>query len=357
MAIDGMSLKQHLLNPAFPLGGPSLLAQVKTFIQGVIATCKGTLDTVVYVQGEADAVASPDNTEYAANILTLLNELQATFGSSFKFVVVRLSSKYSNNSSNLIRAAQEGLQNASDRVFVAYVDKYNLRDFAHFDDAGYRDLGYQIGSLILSNSRPSPRWWGSGVISAKTSTGTLTPTVPTQNRIGILAIAGIGNTAYVPPAGWTHITTVHNDAFLTSARLQLYWKFLQSGDSVTIADLPADDAATGAVFAFEGLSQTSPVNAVATNTTTTASTSLTVPGVTATASGLAVLVGATETDIATSQLTTPAGWEEHIDYHSTNASGTGLVVAVKPVPAGVITGETWTLAAATTSATALVVLT
>lgn len=355
-AIDGMGLEDHLLNPLWPTAGPPMLDQTLDFIEGIVNACSGYLHTVVYGQGEYDAVASPDSTNYAANLVTLRAAIRARFGSQVQLIVVRLSSNYANNTSAVIRAAQEGLQNQGTDVVIIPVDSEAFRDTAHFTDQGYKNLGDRIGQDILT-PRPSQRWWGAGVPGTKTSTGTLTPTVPTSGRLGLLVIAGIGNTAYSPPAGWTLVANIHDDLVLTSARLQVYWRSLQPGDTVSIADLPADDAATAFVLVFEGCSLSSPIQVVTSATQTTASTTFTAPSATATGAGLAVVIGAHELDFAGARASGwPTDWTEQVDYSHTGASGSGIFVATKPVTAGATGTIGATLAAASTWAAATVVL-
>lgn len=357
VAVDGVGLEDHLLNAGYPLGGPALLEQHFAFIEAAVAAGAGRLDYYVYIQGEYDASASPDSTNYATNLATLRSAVRARFGSHVRFIVHRLSSNVGNNTSAVIRAAQEGLQNQGDDVWLTYGDQESLRDSFHYTDQGYKHIGDQIGAAILAGSRPTQRWFGAGVPGTKASTGTMTPTVPTSGRLGFLVIGGIGNTAYVPPAGWNLVASVHDDGVLTSARLQVYWRSLQPGDTVSIADLPADDAATAFVFALDGCHLTSPIDAFATAFASTATTAFSAPSATATGPGLALVIGAHEADVATAQLSgLPAGWVEHIDYAHTGGSGSGIFVFLKPVTAGATGTVAGTLATSTTYATATVIV-
>ncbi|MGL5361520.1 MAG: sialate O-acetylesterase [Bosea sp. (in: a-proteobacteria)] len=355
-AIDGSGLTAHWLNPAWPTGGPAYLTQHLDFIQSVIDGCDGELAGYIWAQGEYDA-ASTDNVLYASALASLRAALRARFGTGFKFIVHRLSSRFGGNSSGIIRAAQEGLQQGNPDVWITYGDQYTMRDFAHYSDEAYELLAEQVGAILLADEKPACRWWGAGVPSFKSAAGTLTPTTPGYGRIGVVAIAGIGNTAYSPGAGWNFIASVHDNSVLTSARLDLYWCVLAEGQTVNVADLPADDAGAAVVFAVEGVDLINPIDVFSTAFASTATTAVSVPSATATGPGYAFTIVGHEIDSNNYQASGwSAGLVEHINTGTTLGSGAGFVGAGKPIEAAGATGATTTtMATATTWAGAQIV--
>lgn len=354
MGVDGSGLADEWLNPAFPASGGALLAQLKTFIADRISESGAELSAVVWIQGESDSTESPDNTNYATNLTTLIEtELRGSFGSSFKAIVHRLTSKYSGGSSAIIRAAQEGFCVGKSNAQYTIADDLVLRDAAHYDDASVVTLGQRIGAAVLRSSMPSPGWKAVGVPSQVSSVTALTPSLPTfeDGDVAILVVAGIGTGVYATPAGWTAIRA--ELAGGTAAQIRTFYRVLQLGDSApTIADIASDDSKTALIFTLRGPTGAPSVSYGASSavagTTITAS-----GGTTSAANSLIVVLAAHEIDSANSQASawTCSGltFDEQADASSTQGSGTGIAIAtaVKST-AGSFGSITSTLAASST---------
>lgn len=354
MGVDSSGLADEWLNAAFPASGGALLAQFKSFISARLAETGAELAGISWIQGENDAVESPDNTDYLTNLGVLFEtELRPLYGSAFKVILHRLISKYSGGSSAVIRAAQEGFCVGKSNAQFTIGDDLSLRDSAHYDDASVVTLGQRIGAAVLRSSMPSPGWKAVGVPSHASSVSGLTPSLPVfeVGDVAILVVAGIGLGVYATPAGWTPIRAETSGA--VSAQVRTWYRVLQAGDvAPTIADIGGDDSKSAIIFTLRGVSVPPTANYGA--NTAIAGTSITASGgSTSSANSLIVEIVGHEIDSANSQA---SGWtcsglsfDEQVDASSTQGSGTGIAIATAvKSEAGSFGSITATLAASST---------
>lgn len=138
--------------------------------------------------------------------------------------------------------------------------------------------------------------------TATTGTGGISPAWPARHQAGDLAILVVetsGADATVAPSGWTHVagSPVVDIADATGSKLQVLWRFAASDQesAATVAD-PGDHA-TGRIFTFRGVRRdVVPGRAYATDTKTTAGTSVTWPAITTIAPNSLVLCIASRAD-------------------------------------------------------------
>lgn len=353
MGVDGSGLADEWLNASFPVGGPALLQQLKDFITARIAESGAELTFIYWLHGQSDSTESPDNVNYLSNLNTLETELRALFGTAFKFIVHRLTSKYSGGSSAAIRYAQEGFCVGKANAQFTIGDDLGLRvDNTHLDDSAIVTLGERVGAAVL-RSMPSPGWKAVGVPSHAAAASALTPSMPVfePGDVAVLVVGGIGTGVYATPAGWTPARA--ELAGGTAAQLRVWYRVLQAGDvAPTFADIAGDDGKSAIIFTLRGV-PTAPTANYGANSATAGTTITAAGGTTGAANSLIVWLVAHEVDSANSQVSdwTCSGLvvDEQADASSTQGSGTGIAVATAvKAAAGSFDVTTATLAAAST---------
>jgi hypothetical protein len=102
------------------------------------------LQSIVWMQGESDAVASSSSL-YQANLSAFIADVRSTYGSSLPFVIARLSSQQTaldTGHRNLVRAAQDSVAAADPRTSVFSTDSFGMKaDNLHFSGAGQQAMG------------------------------------------------------------------------------------------------------------------------------------------------------------------------------------------------------------------------
>lgn len=102
------------------------------------------LDSMVWMQGESDAVAASASL-YQANLTNFIADVRATYGPTLAFVIARLSSQQTaidTTSLNLVRAAQDAVAAADRRTAVISTDSFGMNgDNLHFDASGQQSMG------------------------------------------------------------------------------------------------------------------------------------------------------------------------------------------------------------------------
>lgn len=344
MCIDGSSLISHWNNPAYPTGGPALLTQFITFVQNRMTdwniTDPANNIILMFMQGEADT--GQTFATYIAALDSMVATLRATFGQC-RIVLNRLSNK--NDTIGNIRAAQESFVSTDTKATIYYGDNLPLRDGAHYTDDGYCSLALGGRTALvndLTNVAPqTPRWAGAGPFTVATSLQGITPTMPRHkaNDILVLVVAGIGNTAYAAPAGWTEFTNSpqHDGASGLNSRLQAFWFRAVDGSTAapTVADVAGDDAKIGFVYVVRGATTSgNPFDTTAGDTSAT-STSVTCPGVTTTVPNCLVVAMCADTVDSDTPQFTGGTWAnanltnfvEHVDRNTATGAGAGIGIA------------------------------
>lgn len=367
--LDGSSLAQNWLNPAYPTGQPQLLTQAFTEIDTQLVALGTTVKAVVWFQGEADSNTSPDNTNYYANLVTLFDKIRRKYG-DVAIVIVRLSSNYGSDAqSQPIRDAQESFVAGNPRARIITGDELPFIDLAHYTANANCTLGARAAAAILEvvNSTAAPAWpryMGCGARIVATSGTPLGPVpwplVHAANDIGILVVSATGANPFAVPAGWTQMPdSPQYSGVALSARLHVYWKRATSNAeaAVTFANPASGDSKVGVIFTIRGCAQSGNPYDVTAGDTSAANTVVTFPGDTTTVNNcLIVHILAHGVDLAVPQLT---GWTnadltlltEQVDVDNTSSQGYGIAIAtgVKAV-LGAFTTTTATLANSDTQA-------
>ncbi|WP_367872883.1 LamG-like jellyroll fold domain-containing protein [Luteolibacter sp. Populi] len=102
------------------------------------------LDSMVWLQGETDAVAASASL-YQANLTNFIADVRATYGASLPFVIARLSSQQTAldaASLNLVRAAQDAVAAADRRTAIFSTDGFGMNgDNLHFNASAQQAVG------------------------------------------------------------------------------------------------------------------------------------------------------------------------------------------------------------------------
>lgn len=115
---------------------------------------------------------------------------------------------------------------------------------------------------------------------------------PSQAQAGDVALAAVTTCAWAtvtPPAGWTALpSTVDTGSAVPCAsglRLSLFWHVVDTADASYAFDLSGHTRASAVLSAYANVDPADPVDALATASASTVSTSLTTPSVTSTRAG------------------------------------------------------------------------
>lgn len=150
VAIDGSSLEDQWVNPAYPTGGPAFLTTYLDLIQTMMTGLGAVLDTVVWDQGGTDAGAIPDGADYLVNLTTLMiGGVRARFG-PVAIIIDRLSSQYVASQGELVRAGQDSFCAGNSRTALIQTTDLDLRDVIHFSDNSYATLGVRQAQARLA---------------------------------------------------------------------------------------------------------------------------------------------------------------------------------------------------------------
>ncbi|WP_035602657.1 LamG-like jellyroll fold domain-containing protein [Haloferula sp. BvORR071] len=102
------------------------------------------LDSIVWMQGESDAVAASAGS-YQTNLITFIADVRATYGSTLPFVIARLGSQQTALDStylNQVRAAQDAVALADPRTAIFSTDGFGMNgDGLHFNASGQQAMG------------------------------------------------------------------------------------------------------------------------------------------------------------------------------------------------------------------------
>lgn len=130
--------------------GPQYVTFQQTVTSGLAALAAAyplaTLDlqSMVWMQGESDAVAASSNL-YQANLTAFIADVRSTYGASLPFVIARLSSQQTALDAghlSTVRAAQDAVAAADPRTSVFSTDSFGIKpDNLHFTGAGLQAMG------------------------------------------------------------------------------------------------------------------------------------------------------------------------------------------------------------------------
>ncbi len=113
---------------------------------------------ILWMQGETDATNESTANDYERNLMELMELLRAALhADDLPVVIGRISDSHQGQGTNgrvwefgnTVRAAQEKIANEDPNAgLVATTDEYGYSDFAHYDTAGFIDLGRQFAEAI-----------------------------------------------------------------------------------------------------------------------------------------------------------------------------------------------------------------
>lgn len=165
----------------------------------------------------------------------------------------------------------------------------------------FKTAGYQLRKSGFLQSVPNAPSFiavgsqASGVSSASVSW----PTRHQVNDLGILVIESTGEAATITPAGWTHVngSPITDIADSTGSKLMVLWRFAGSDNESQVSLTSVTDHVIAAIHVFRGVrTDTTPGNAYAVNTKTTASISVTWPSIITTCPNSMVICVASRPD-------------------------------------------------------------
>jgi hypothetical protein len=226
-------------------------------------------------------------------------------------------------------------------------------------------LGQKVNDLRAGVTSLAPTYIGGGVpVVAASGAGIVN--IPFDNNYAtndraLLFVAGIGNTSYTAPAGWSECANSpqHDGASGLNARIHCFTKVVTAGaeSNPTVADVAGDDAKLGTIVLVRGTGAAAPTIDSTAGATAAAGTALSLPAVTTTADNcLIIQATAIHNDIATPQFSAYANsgltsLTDQYDFNSTTGTGCGLgIVTGIKVAHGDIGTTTGTIAASTTMA-------
>jgi hypothetical protein len=147
----------------------------------------------------------------------------------------------------------------------------------------YQTNGFRLRSSGILKSWPAaPLYVGIGTGGSNAGATTIGwATDANQGDLGVLVIESSGADATSTPSGWTHFqgSPVVDIADATGSKLNVLWKFAESNAPSPASLADAGDHVIARMAVFRNVS-TIPGRITATNTKTTASTSVTWPSIT-----------------------------------------------------------------------------
>lgn len=229
-----------------------------------------------------------------------------------------------------------------------------------------RSTSYQVNGFKLRKSGkvgiwgPVPTYKGAG--GGGTGTGSVVQGFPTDTAKGdfcIMIVESSGADATPSPTGWTHFSgsPVVDVADATGSKLSVLYRFLDADGpqtAVTIADV--GDHINTKIYVFDGVSSFNVGKATATDTKTTASTSVTFPSLTTPSpNNLVVLIASRpDSNNSTSNFGTYVNANltsitERNEYASVNGNGGGFVIVTGIMTTPGSTGTTTAVSVASTT--------
>lgn len=143
-------LNDHWLNPAYPVGGPSLLDQMIAFLRASESELGGRIAAFIWIQGERDATDATDAAAYETNLTTLISDLRAIWP-DLPFLYNRLHTSNPGAQKAVIRTAQTNVDaNVAGTTMVNCDDLALQGDNLHFTGDGYITLGNRFGTATLA---------------------------------------------------------------------------------------------------------------------------------------------------------------------------------------------------------------
>lgn len=196
-AVNGCDIGRYLPGSGFPVSGGELFTQLTTYINTLQTNSSKSLAVFVWVQGESDADTDLESTAYQGKLTTFVAALRAIYGTSFLFVISRLSDNQIGGFSATmtsgrvaaVQAAQDAVA-AADPTHCISVNTNRAPTLAtgpeHYKTDGYWMLGNILGSSILpvvnaaqsdnqgSGAFPYIQWVREPSNGSDTSTGNIT---------------------------------------------------------------------------------------------------------------------------------------------------------------------------------------
>lgn len=304
---------------------------------------------------DADFISSPSAPSNAACVLGLSNVTDPVSSTGHKLRVRYRKSVESANTMALTYrllqgATQIGSWTASNIGFSFTTAEQALTGTESDSITDYTDLRVELSANQTSGSNSIPTY-----VAAGTATDTAvaaTPGLPSgwQENDIFLLFAETANQACTAPTGWTEVTNspqgTGTAGGTAATRLTVFWRRATASESAPTIPDPGNHC-TSVILAFRGCAQSGdPWDVTAGDVLATASTTVTVPGVTTTvANCLIVLAAAHATDIAAAQY---SGWTnanlgsltERVDASGVSGNGGGFGIATGTKATAGSTGNT-----------------
>lgn len=150
--------------------------------------------------------------------------------------------------------------------------------------SAYQTQGFRLRETgVLRQVGAAPQFIAVGTASTGATTGSIAwPSRHQKNDLGILVVETTGNDSTISSSGWSHFTgsPVTDIADATGSKLQVLYRFAESDEESNATFADPGDHFIGRIFTFRGLRlDVTPGRVYATDTKTTASTSLTWPAI------------------------------------------------------------------------------
>lgn len=152
-AIGGAGLEDHLKESStYPdQDDDNAFAQTVAFIEEAMTELNGTVVAFVWVQGETDALYSPEATAYETNLTQFIADMRAANAAwaDVPFIFNRLTLNSTAPQRDTVRAAQVAVAAADSTTFMVGCDDLAVADGFHFSADGYVLLGERLALAAL----------------------------------------------------------------------------------------------------------------------------------------------------------------------------------------------------------------
>lgn len=307
---------------------------------------------------DADFISSPSAPSNAACVLGLSNVTDPVSSTGHKLRVRYRKAAGSSHQMNLTyRLLQGGTQigtwTATDIGTSFTTGEQTLTGGEADSITDYSDLRVELSANKVTTSPAAPTFVAAGAVAS--GVGTIAPAIPAgvlANDILLLFVESANQTISLTTAnGFAEVTTspqgTGTAAGTAATRLAVYWKRATGSDSApTVAD--SGDHQVGRIIAIRGCKTSGdPWNVTpAGDVAATASTSVTIPGVTTSVNNCMIVVAvsnATDTTTAQTSAWTNSNLSsltERIDSNATAGNGGGFGVATGILATAGATGST-----------------
>lgn len=164
--VNGCDIGRFLPGSGFPVSGGELFTQLTAHINTCQTNSGKSLAVFIWGQGESDADSDAEAAAYQGKLTTFIAALRAIYGSTFLFVIRRLSNNQIGGFSNTMTAPRvAAVQAAQDAVaaldpshcIVVNTDRAVTLASGpeHFKTDGYWQVGNELGAAILAAVNPA----------------------------------------------------------------------------------------------------------------------------------------------------------------------------------------------------------